>query len=311
MLSIANVHLDSPAVLAPLAGYSDLPFRILCRRYGAGLTVSEMISCHGIWYRQDKTMNMMQTDSEDQPVSFQLFGADPELMGEAAGVASRRECDLIDINMGCPVKKVTKRGAGAALMADIRNAEKIVDEVVKHSQVPVTVKIRAGVDQANINAVEFAKMIENSGAAAVTVHGRTWAQGFSGFSDRDIIGAVKENLNIPVIGNGDITCYADGLQMQQQTGCDGFMIGRGSMGNPWAFSPDGRPENGEEILKTALEHAELMKRFLPVDRMLGCLKNQLGKYFKGLPGSSSMRKAVYEQQSFDDLLQLFRSHYAS
>ncbi len=311
MLSIAHIHLDSPAVLAPLAGYSDLPFRILCRRYGAGLTVSEMISCHGIWYRQDKTMKMMQTEQEDQPVSFQLFGADPELMGEAAKVAGRLECDLIDINMGCPVKKVTKRGAGAALMGDMANAEKIVKEVVRHSRVPVTVKFRAGVDQSNRNAVEFGRMAEASGAAAVTVHGRTWSQGFSGLADREIIGEVKNSLTIPVIGNGDISSYADGCKMQKQTGCDGFMIGRGAMGNPWAFSPEGRPENGEEITRTALEHAELMKRFLPVERMLGSLKNQLGKYFKGLPGSSSMRKAVYEQQSFDDLIKLFRTYYAS
>ncbi|MDP3694760.1 MAG: tRNA dihydrouridine synthase DusB, partial [Desulfocapsaceae bacterium] len=230
MLQIADLTFVSPFILAPLAGYTDLPFRQLCREFGAGLVVSEMISCHGLAYRQANTLAMLASNPAERPVSFQLFGADPAIMGQAAAILSTFHPDLIDINMGCPVKKVTKRGAGAALMQDPPLARAIITSVIKNSRVPVTVKTRIGVDSQHISAVDFAKMAEDAGVAAVTIHGRTWAQGFTGTADWDIIAQVKQAVSCPIIGNGDIHSHAQGLEMMRQTGCDGIMIGRAALG---------------------------------------------------------------------------------
>lgn len=301
MLSIAGIHFSSPFVLAPLAGYTDLPFRLLCRKFGAGYCVSEMISCHGLCYRQAKTIEMLKSIEDERPVAFQLFGADPQLMGEAAAIASSFNPDILDINMGCPVKKVTKRGAGAALMGNIPLAEKIISQVVQKSDRPVTVKFRAGTDSKNINCVDFGIMAENAGASAVVVHGRTWAQGFTGSADRSHVKAVKKSVAIPVIGNGDVCTHQQGLEMMAETGCDGVMVGRAALGNPWIFSEDDRPESHFAILSGALQHVEYMEQFLPTDRLLGCIKNHLGRYFKGLPGSSAMRRSVYECPTFESL----------
>lgn len=301
MLTIAHLTFPSPFVLAPLAGYSDLPFRLLCREFGAGYCVSEMISCHGLSFKQPRTIEMLQSVAAEKPVAFQLFGAEPEIMGEAAAIMSQYGPDLIDINMGCPVKKVTKRGAGAALMTDIPLAEKIITAVRSSTSLPVTVKFRSGPSNREINAIEFALMAEGAGAAALTVHGRTWAQGFTGTADREIIALVKSMVTIPVIGNGDIQSYEDGLSMMADTGCDGVMVGRGALGNPWVFSPMGRPASQHKILAGALRHLELMEQFLPVEKILGSVKNQVGRYFKGMHGSSRMRVAVYNCSSFTDL----------
>lgn len=307
MLSIGPLTFDSPYVLAPLAGYTDLPFRLLCRRYGAGYTVSEMISCHGLHYKQQKSRDMLLSIDEERPVAFQIFGADPDLMGEAAAIVSSFNGDMIDINMGCPVKKVTKRGAGAALMGTIDIAALIIQQVCRNTRLPVTVKFRAGVDSKTINCVEFAKMAEANGASALTVHGRTWSQGFTGSADWSHIREVKKHVSIPVIGNGDILSHRDGRAMLDQTRCDGVMIGRAALGNPWIFSESDRPQDSSPIIAGALEHAVLMEQFLPVNRMLGCIKNQLGRYFRGLPGSSAMRKAVYDSPDFTALKMLLQS----
>ncbi len=301
MLNIENVQIKSPFILAPLAGYTDLAFRLLCREYGAGLCVTEMISCHGLCYKQPKTLNMLKSNKEEKPVSFQLFGADPNSMGEAAAIMNELRPDLIDINMGCPVRKVTKKGAGAALMKDPTLAGKIISSVISNCSVPVTVKIRAGIDASSINAVDFSKMAQDLGVAAITVHGRTWAQGFTGLADRQVIAQVKENLTIPVIGNGDVTSFNDGLDMMQQTGCDGVMIGRGALGNPWVFQESGKPSNLPDVLIGVNRHLLLMEKHLVTDRMLGVIKNHIGRYFKSLPGSSQIRKMVYECATFDQL----------
>ncbi len=301
MFHIDTISLPSRFILAPLAGYSDLPFRILCREFGAGLCVSEMISCYGLFYGQQKTLDMIATIPEEKPVSFQLFGADPEIMGKAASILKDKGAELIDINMGCPVKKVTKKGAGAALMKEPALAASIIRSVRKESGLPVTVKFRAGTDSRNISAVHFAKMAEESGASAVTVHGRTWSQGFSGTADWQIISEVKTNVSVPVIGNGDIITYRDGLSMMATTGCDGVMVGRGAMGNPWVFQKSGKPAELSPILSTVFHHLDLIEQYSQPDRLLGCIKNHIGRYFKGLPGSSKIRKLVYDCPSFMEL----------
>ncbi len=301
MLKIADLTFDSPFILAPLAGYSDLPFRLLCKRHGAGYCVSEMISCHGVTYRQKKTSGMLVSIAEEQPVSFQLFGEDPDLMADAAEIVTTVSPDMIDINMGCPVKKVTKRGAGAALMSTPDLARQIIEKVISKISVPVTVKIRSGPNSNQINAVSFAQMAEQAGVAAITVHGRTWAQGFSGFADRNIIAQVKQSVSVPVIGNGDILSYSDGLNMLNDTGCDGVMVGRGALGNPWVFRKDGRPENPEAILQGAQQHLELIEQFLPVERVLGYIKNHISRYFRGSPGSSKMRQKIFSCRTVREL----------
>lgn len=304
MLQIASLSIPSPFILAPLAGYSDLPFRLLCREFGAGLCVSEMISCHGLVYKQKNTLKMLATVRDERPVSFQLFGADPQVMGEAAAILSEYGPDLIDINMGCPVKKVTKRGAGAALMTQPELARKITSAVIKNTSIPVTAKIRSGKNTSAIVAPEFAKMLEDQGVAAITVHGRTWAQGFSGTVDPEVIKAVKERLTIPVIGNGDVLSLDDGEKMMRDTDCDGVMIGRGALGNPWVFQREGRPEQMSDITKVARHHLELIEQFLPAEKVLGYIKNHICRYFREIHGSSMMRKAIFEARDLASLREL-------
>ncbi|MFH0781053.1 MAG: tRNA dihydrouridine synthase DusB [Pseudomonadota bacterium] len=308
MLQIAHLSFSSPFVLAPLAGFSDLPFRLLCRRYGAGYCVSEMISCHGLVHRQQNTLRLLTSVQDERPVAFQLFGADPEIMADAAEILAAHSPEMIDINMGCPVKKVTKRGAGAALMTDRRLAENILKQVVARVSIPVTVKIRSGKDADSINAGIFAKMAEDHGAAAVTIHARTWSQGFSGHIDQSVITDVKKTVKIPIIGNGDVMSYQDGLKMMTETGCDGVMIGRGALGNPWIFQKTGRPENLPDIVAGAQEHLRLMEHFLPADRLLGHIKSQMSRYFKGLPGSSMLRVKIFAAETLQNLRVIIDSY---
>ncbi|MBV5305663.1 MAG: tRNA dihydrouridine synthase DusB [Desulfobulbaceae bacterium] len=307
MLQIAGLTLDSPFILAPLAGYSDLPFRRLCREFGAGMVVSEMISCHGLVYEQGKTLDMLASHPEERPFAIQLFGADPDIMGRAAAILSTFQPDLIDINMGCPVKKVTKRGAGAALMQDPHLAEAIIRNVIDHSKVPVTIKTRTGVDSRHLSAVSFARMAEDAGVAAITVHGRTWAQGFTGTADWEIISAVKEAVSVPVIGNGDIHSHAQGLAMMEQSGCDGIMIGRAALGNPWVFSAGGKPASLPLLLDGVSRHLELIGMGLRTDHLPGSIKNHLGRYFKGLPESARYRKMIYDSKNFSALREVLAS----
>ena len=251
-----------------------------------------MISCHGLVYRQANTLKMLASIAEERPVAFQLFGADPEIMAEAAEILTSFNPDMLDINMGCPVRKVTRKGAGAALMTDFHLAQSILTKIVARVALPVTVKIRSGKDSHSINAPSFAKMLEDAGASAITVHARTWSQGFSGSIDNDIIRQVKQAVSIPVIGNGDVHSRADGLQMMQETNCDGVMIGRGALGNPWVFQASGRPNEIREIMAVAGKHLALIERFLPAERILGYIKNHMCRYFKGLPGSSTLRQNI-------------------
>ncbi|MEN6621981.1 MAG: tRNA dihydrouridine synthase DusB, partial [Smithella sp.] len=228
--------LSGKVFLAPLAGISNLPFRLIARSFGCALAYTEMISANGLIRNTEKTYEYLKTCAEDKPLGMQIFGADPQLMAKAACIAVEHGADLIDINMGCPVKKVVKTGAGATLMKDPNLVARIVAAVKKAIPVPVTVKIRSGWNRSSINAVEIARIAEDSGANAVTVHARTADQGYSGTADWQVIASVKEALRIPVIGNGDIWHPQDAVRMIEQTSCDIVMVGRGALGNPWIFT---------------------------------------------------------------------------
>lgn len=300
-MQIGPLTLENPFFLAPLAGYTDLPFRILCRELGAGLCFSEMISCHGLSYGQKKTLEMLVTVPEERPVAFQLFGNDPDLMGEAAAILSTYPFDIIDINMGCPVRKVIKKGSGAALMKDTPKAEAIIKKVVYNTHLPVTVKFRSGWNSESIIADAFALMAQDAGAAAVTVHGRTWSQAFGGQADWSVIAQVKNSVTIPVIGNGDILSYQDGLRMMEQTGCDAVMIGRGTLGNPWVFQESGRPDTFEQRLKIIDRHIELIQKYLPERRQVFKVKNHVIRYLAGLPGASRLRLTISSCATLNDI----------
>ncbi len=301
-MQIASLLHENPLVLAPLAGYSDLPFRLLCRRFGAGLCYTEMVSCHGLVYDRQKTVQLTRSVPEERPVALQLFGADPEKMGKAAAIASEMGIDIIDINMGCPVKKVVKKGAGAGLMKTPDLAAAIIRRVCASTSLPVSVKIRLGWTPDTVTAPQFARMAEDNGASLIAVHGRTWSQGFGGDVDWQSIGIVKKSVAIPVIGNGDITSHRDALDKLARWGCDGVMIGRGAMGNPWIFSPADTPGSLSERCQGLLQHLELIRLYYSEpDRILARIKNHAGRYFKGIPGGSAFRRRIYAAPTFDAL----------
>ncbi len=304
-MHIGSVCLRNPFILAPLAGYTDLAFRLLCQKYGAALTVSEMISCHGLTYGQPPTIKMLATTSAEHPYAVQLFGAEPEVMGEAAAILSGYPLDIIDINMGCPVRKVIKKGAGCALMQTPKLAAQIIRQVVKNTQRPVTVKFRSGWNHQNISAPQFAQMAEDAGAAAITIHARTWSDGFSGQANWQIIKQVKRVVRIPVIGNGDIHSYEDGKRMMTETECDAVMVGRSTLGAPWVFQPGISSPTLTTRITALSRHLELITQYMNPNHCLGRTKNHAGRYFKAIPGGSAIRKQIYEATSFQELSNLF------
>ncbi|OGR08161.1 MAG: tRNA dihydrouridine synthase DusB [Deltaproteobacteria bacterium RIFOXYD12_FULL_50_9] len=295
----------NPFILAPLAGYTDLPLRLLCREYGAGLCYSEMISCHGLVLNQKSTRDLLQTVAAERPVVMQLFGSEPDIMAEAAAILAEQPIDAIDINMGCPVKKVTQKGAGAALLKNLDLASEIITKVSKASKLPVTIKTRIGWNHFSIVVVDFAKMAEESGAAAIAVHGRTWSDGFSGPIAFNEIANVKQAVTIPVIGNGEIRCHEDGLSMLRKTGCDAVMIGRAALDAPWIFSPTVNLSPSLHYRFNVLRrYLELAAEHLPTARILPRIQNQAGRFFKGIPNSIALRKRIYETKSFQALVDL-------
>ena len=233
-LKIKDLELENNLILAPMAGVTDLPFRKICKEFGPGLVCTEMVSSKAIYHDDTKTKLLMNTDGEKRPISMQIFGSDEETMSYASKYVSKI-ADIVDINMGCPAPKVVKNGDGSKLLLDIKKAEKVIKAVVKNSTKPVTLKIRKGWDCNNIVAIEFAQMAEKAGVSAITIHGRTRTEMYSGKVDLDIIKKVKESVKIPVIGNGDIVDEESALKMFEYTGVDGIMIGRGTFGNPWIF----------------------------------------------------------------------------
>ncbi len=308
-----RIPLNPPVVLAPMAGITNHAFRLICRRHGAAAVWTEMISSYGIRYRNPKTLAMFDWTEEERPVIVQIFGADADIMAAAAEVVAAAGADAIDINLGCPVRKVVRTGAGAALMQNLENARKIMSAVVRAVNIPVTVKTRKGPNDKNVTATEIARMAEETGVAAVVIHGRTAEQGYSGTADWNIIAEVKKLVSIPVIGNGDVKSPQDAKRMLTETGCDAVMIGRGALGNPWIFSRTAHylatgeliPEpTCAERMEVAREHIHLMVKLYGEERGVREMRGQLSWYIKGMPGASQIRQAASKATTLDEMLAL-------
>ena len=312
-LKIGNVALSNPYILAPMAGVTDLPFRLLCKEQGAGLLCMEMISAKAIQYNNKNTKALLEIHPEEEPVSLQLFGSDPEVISEVAKQIEELPFAILDINMGCPVPKIVRNGEGSALMNQPKLVYEIVKKTVKAIQKPVTVKIRKGFNDESINAVEIAKIIEDAGGAAVAVHGRTREQYYSGKADWDIIRQVKEAVSIPVIGNGDVTSGESALAMMRESGCDGVMIGRGAQGNPWIFSElqeyektgqmPARPSN-VQLKEMMLRHARLQMQYKGDFLGIREMRKHVAWYTTGLPNSAKLRGEINAVESYEELCEL-------
>lgn len=313
-MNIGNIELSAPLALAPMAGITDLPFRLICRRLGCGMTVSEMVSAKGLLYKNVKTTEMLRIDDGERPTAIQLFGSVPAELAEAARMVEASGADMIDFNMGCPVPKIVNNGEGSALMKNPQLAHDILAAMVKAVKIPVTVKFRAGWDDNNRNAVEIARAVEAAGVSAVAVHGRTRQQFYEGKADWSIIADVKQAVKVPVFGNGDIFTVADGLRMLEQTGCDGLMIGRGADGNPWLFTalaaalrgePLPQPPSLKERLAQAAEHLEMLIAYKNEVVAVKEMRRHISAYLKGMPHAAEFRGRFHKvdtQEQFSELL---------
>ncbi len=309
-LKIGNVELENNLILAPMAGVTDLSFRKICKEFGPGLVCTEMVSSKAIFYDDSKTKLLMNTEGEKRPISMQIFGSDEETMGYAAKYVSKL-ADIVDINMGCPAPKVVKNGDGSKLLLDIEKAEKVIKSVVKNSSKPVTLKLRKGWDLNNIVAVEFAQMAENAGVSAITIHGRTRTEMYSGKADLDIIKKVKESVKIPVIGNGDIVDEEAALKMFEYTGVDGIMIGRGTFGNPWIFErikyfletgEKLQEISKEEKLRVIKKHIKLELQEKEEITAIREMRKHIAWYTKNMPNSSEFRNEINKIEDKDALI---------
>ncbi|MDR0817269.1 MAG: tRNA dihydrouridine synthase DusB [Clostridiales Family XIII bacterium] len=314
-----KIHIDNPFLLAPMAGITDAPFRLICRELGAALTVTEMVSAKGLWYNDRKSFDLLRHSEAEGPVSFQLFGSDPEIMAEAVERIEERTDEfapaMYDINMGCPVPKVVRNGEGSALMNDPEMAGRIVESMCAKTGRPVTVKMRIGWDKDSVNAVSFAGEMEAAGAAAVCVHGRTRAQFYEGKADWNVIGEVRAAVRIPVYGSGDVFSGSDAVRMIRETGCDAVMAARGALGNPWIFrdalmlqggateeeviaAVPGIEERAAMFIRQAKLTTEAKGEYIAVREM----RKHAGWYFKGKPGVQVLRNTVNQAGTVADLI---------
>lgn len=311
-IKIGNVEISNNIFLAPMAGVTDMPFRRLCKEFGAGMIYTEMASSKAVHYGSEKTKGIYEVFEDERPIGIQIFGSDPDVMAETASELSEY-ADIIDINMGCPANKIVKNGEGSALMKNLKLAEEIITKVVRASRVPVTVKMRKGWDDTHVNAVELAQIAESSGAKLITVHGRTREDMYSGEADLDIIKKVKDSVRIPVIGNGDITSGEKAKRMFEVTGCDGIMIGRGTQGNPWIFKsileylekgvilPE--PEINDKI-NMALKHLKLSKEYKGEYVAVREMRKHIAWYLKGVPGNSQLKETINREDNIEEVEKL-------
>lgn len=319
-MKIGNLELENNVFLAPMAGVTDLPFRILCKEMGCGLVYSEMVSAKGILYDNKNTTELLEIDPKERPVAVQLFGSDPEILGAMAKKIEQYPIDIIDVNMGCPAPKIVKNGEGSCLMKTPELVGKIVKSLVESQSKPVTIKFRKGFDDDHVNAVEIAKIAEANGASAVAVHGRTREQYYSGKADWDIIKQVKEAVNIPVIGNGDVFTPQDAKNLLEHTGCDAIMVGRGAQGNPWIFkrilhylqTGELLPEpTAEERVEKALRHAQMLIDYKGEYIGVREMRKHMAWYMKGMPGAAELRGKLNYAENRAELEALLRGYLES
>ena len=317
-MKIGNVQLDNEVFLSPMAGVTDLPFRTICKEKGCGMLYTEMINAKALCYDDENTKKMLNLEDDGHPVAVQIFGSDPEYMGKAASIMNQYTNDILDINMGCPAPKVVKNGDGSKLLLDLEMAEKIIKSVVANSKRPVTLKFRKGWDNNNIVACEIAKIAEKNGISAITIHGRTRDEFYTGHADWNIIKKVKESVNIPVIGNGDIVDEESAKAMFEYTGVDGIMIGRGAMGNPWIFKQIKHYlKTGERLPKTSKqekykilkEHIELDIKYKGEGVALNEMRKHISWYTKNMPDSSSFRNEINHIITKEELLKKINEYF--
>ena len=316
-MKIGNLQLDNKVFLSPMAGVTDLPFRTICKEKGCGMLYTEMINAKALCYDDENTKKMLRMEKDEHPVAVQIFGSDPEFMGKAASIMNQYPNEILDINMGCPAPKVVKNGDGSALMRNPKLAAEVLTAVVKNSEKPVTLKIRKGWDDESVNAVEIAKIAQECGISALAIHGRTREQFYSGKADWDIIAEIKQAIDIPIIGNGDVFEVQDAVNMLEKTKCDAIMIGRGAQGNPWIFNRINHymktgeilPEPTlEERITTAIKHMNLAVAehgdYVAVREM----RKHIGWYLKGLKNSAKYRDQINKITDYKEVIAMLEDY---